>query len=95
MQGSYNYNILRDLLGDGIFTIDHEKWRQQRKVSSYEFSKKVLRDFSSVVFGKTGAKVAKVVSESASCNQTMDIQVSLFSPVAKFTYTYTSIFLVS
>ena len=95
MQGSYNYNILRDLLGDGIFTVDHEKWRQQRKVSSYEFSTKILRNFSSVVFRKNGAKVAKVVSESASCNQTMDIQVSLFSPVAKFTYTYTSIFLVS
>ncbi|RVX01054.1 Cytochrome P450 704C1 [Vitis vinifera] len=40
--GSYNYNILRDLLGDGIFTVDDEKWRQQRKVSSYEFSTKDL-----------------------------------------------------
>ena len=79
MQGSYNYNILRDLLGDGIFTVDDEKWRQQRKVSSYEFSTKVLRDFSSVVFRKNGAKLAIVVSESASFNQTMDIQVRLFT----------------
>lgn len=73
-KGSYNYNILRDLLGDGIFTVDDEKWRQQRKVSSYEFSTKVLRDFSSVVFRKNGAKLAIVVSEAASSNQTMDIQ---------------------
>lgn len=79
MQGSYNYNILRDLLGDGIFTVDDEKWRQQRKVSSYEFSTKVLRDFSSVVFRKNGAKLAIVVSEAASSNQTMDIQVRLFT----------------
>ena len=79
MQGSYNYNILRDLLGDGIFTVDDEKWRQQRKVSSYEFSTKVLRDFSSVVFRKNGAKLAKVVSEAARSNRTMDIQVRLFT----------------
>ena len=79
VQGSYNYNILRDLLGDGIFTVDDEKWRQQRKVSSYEFSTKVLRDFSSVVFRKNGAKLAKVVSEAARSNRTMDIQVRLFT----------------
>lgn len=79
MQGYYNYNILRDLLGDGIFTVDDEKWRQQRKVSSYEFSTKVLRDFSSVAFRKNGAKLAQVVSEAAGSKQSMDIQVRSFT----------------
>uniref|UniRef100_A0A5B7BCU9 Cytochrome P450 704C1-like n=1 Tax=Davidia involucrata TaxID=16924 RepID=A0A5B7BCU9_DAVIN len=73
-KGWYNYCILKDLLGDGIFTVDGDKWREQRKVSSYEFSTKVLRDFSSVVFRKNVAKLANLVSEAAASNQTMDIQ---------------------
>ncbi|THG02627.1 cytochrome P450 704C1-like [Camellia sinensis] len=73
-KGGYNYCILRDLLGDGIFTVDGDKWRQQRKVSSHEFSTKVLRDFSSVVFQKNVAKLANLISEAATSNQIMDIQ---------------------
>jgi len=75
-QGRYNYSLLKDLLGDGIFTVDGDKWRQQRKVSSYEFSTKVLRDFSSVVFRRTAAKLANILSEAASTNQIVDMQVN-------------------
>lgn len=73
-KGSHNYRILRDLLGDGIFTVDGEKWRQQRKISSYEFSTKVLRDYSSVIFRKTAVKLANIVSEAAISNRIIDIQ---------------------
>ncbi|KAJ9168550.1 hypothetical protein P3X46_020056 [Hevea brasiliensis] len=73
-KGEHNYNNLRDLLGDGIFTVDGDKWRQQRKVSSYEFSAKVLRDFSSVAFRKNAVKLAGIVSEAAKSNQSMDMQ---------------------
>ncbi|EEF32833.1 cytochrome P450, putative, partial [Ricinus communis] len=73
-KGEYNYNNLRDLLGDGIFTVDGEKWRQQRKVSSYEFSTRVLRDFSSIIFRENVVKLAGAVSEAAKSNQSMDIQ---------------------
>jgi cytochrome P450 len=77
MQGWYNYIILKDLLGDGIFTVDGDKWRQQRKISSHEFSTKVLRDSSSLIFRKSAAKLANMVSEAATSNQIIDIQVSL------------------
>lgn len=73
-KGWHNYTILKDLLGDGIFAVDGDKWRQQRKVSSYEFSTKVLRDFSSVVFQRNAAKLANILSEAASANQIVDIQ---------------------
>ncbi|KAK6239959.1 hypothetical protein QUC31_005428 [Theobroma cacao] len=73
-KGEYNYSLLKGLLGDGIFTVDGDKWRQQRKVSSYEFSTKVLRDFSSVVFRENAAKLATIVSEAANSNEIMDIQ---------------------
>ncbi|KAM3746347.1 hypothetical protein ACB098_06G196200 [Castanea mollissima] len=73
-KGLYNYMNLKDLLGDGIFTVDGDKWRQQRKISSHEFSTKVLRDFSSKIFRKNAAKFANIVSEAAIANQILDIQ---------------------
>lgn len=76
MQGSYNYVMLKDLLGDGIFTVDGDKWRQQRKIASHEFSTRVLRDSSSEVFRKSAAKLAHIVSEAATSNQIIDLQVS-------------------
>lgn len=79
MQGSYNYSILKDLLGDGIFTVDGEKWREQRKISSHEFSTKVLRDFSNAAFRKNAAKLAQLLSEAANSDKILDIQVSLIN----------------
>ncbi|XP_047319266.1 cytochrome P450 704C1-like isoform X2 [Impatiens glandulifera] len=73
-KGMYNYMNLRDLLGDGIFAVDGEKWRQQRKVSSHEFSTKVLRDFSSVIFRKNASKIANIISNTIVSGQTIDIQ---------------------
>ncbi|KAK4738732.1 hypothetical protein R3W88_002429 [Solanum pinnatisectum] len=64
LAGKYKtYSILKDLFGDGIFTL-----------SSHEFSTRVLRDFSSVVFRKNVAKLAHVLSEAANSNTTVDIQ---------------------
>ncbi|PHT39856.1 CytochromeC1 [Capsicum baccatum] len=73
-KGWYNYNILQDLLGDGIFTLDGDKWRKQRKLSSHEFSARVSRDFSSVVFRKNVAKFAHILSEAVKSNEIVDIQ---------------------
>ncbi|KAJ0098407.1 hypothetical protein Patl1_20001 [Pistacia atlantica] len=74
-QGLYQYNILTDLLGDGIFAVDGDKWKHQRKLSSYEFSTKILRDFSSVVFKTTAVKLARKVSEASVSNRSLDMQV--------------------
>ncbi|KAK4371938.1 hypothetical protein RND71_007322 [Anisodus tanguticus] len=73
-KGEYNYGNLKDLLGDGIFTVDGDKWRGQRKLSSHEFSTRVLRDFSSVVFRKNVAKLAHIMSEAVKSNKIVDIQ---------------------
>nr|AAZ39646.1 cytochrome P450 monooxygenase [Petunia x hybrida] len=73
-KGWYSYSILKELLGDGIFTVDGDKWREQRKLSSHEFSTRVLRDFSSVVFRKNVAKLAHILSEAANSNKIVDIQ---------------------
>ncbi|KAL5727885.1 hypothetical protein ACHQM5_001029 [Ranunculus cassubicifolius] len=73
-KGPYHYGILNDLLGDGIFVVDGEKWRHQRKVASYEFSTKVLRDFSSITFRTNAAKLVAKVSKAASLRVSFDLQ---------------------
>ena len=75
-KGEYNCTIVRDLLGDGIFAVDGDRWRQQRKLASSEFSTRVLRDFSCAVFRRNAAKLAGIVSEHEMGKQTLDIQVS-------------------
>ncbi|XP_031498891.1 cytochrome P450 704C1-like [Nymphaea colorata] len=72
-KGARHQEITKDLLGDGIFAVDGQRWRHQRKVASYEFSTKVLRDFSSVVFRRNAAALARKISEDAEANLSMDI----------------------
>ncbi|KAH0924945.1 hypothetical protein HID58_017201, partial [Brassica napus] len=55
-KGQNNRENLGDLLGHGIFAVDGEKWKQQRKLASFEFSARVLRDFSCSVFRTNAVK---------------------------------------
>ncbi|KAL6008026.1 hypothetical protein ACLOJK_033532 [Asimina triloba] len=73
-QGTKHYEVLSDLLGDGIFAVDGEKWRHQRRIASYDFSTKVLRDFSSHVFRSNAVKLAHAISDAATSKQIVDIQ---------------------
>lgn len=73
-KGVSNYENMSDLLGDGIFAVDGEKWKQQRKIASYDFSTRALRDFSGGVFNKNAAKLAHIVSNKATTKESMDFQ---------------------
>ncbi|KAL2892375.1 hypothetical protein RDABS01_008284 [Bienertia sinuspersici] len=42
-KGKYNRDILRDLFGEGIFAIDGDRWKQQRKLASFEFSTRISK----------------------------------------------------
>lgn len=68
---------MRDLFGDGIFAVDGEKWRHQRKLASYEFSTRVLRDFSTNIFRVNAAKLVSKISVSAVAGEVIDLQVCL------------------
>ncbi|KAK6926329.1 Cytochrome P450 [Dillenia turbinata] len=74
VKGEYNYEVMRDLFGEGIFAVDGDKWRHQRKLASYEFSTKVLRDFSTSVFRANAAILVSKISEVASAKQTLNLQ---------------------
>ncbi|XP_078448044.1 cytochrome P450 704C1-like [Wolffia australiana] len=73
-KGWYNHDNLGGLLGDGIFAVDGEKWRHQRKLASHEFSTRNLREYSSSAFRRDATRLAEVVSEAASSNQTVDLR---------------------
>ncbi|KAI4380597.1 hypothetical protein MLD38_006770 [Melastoma candidum] len=60
-KGEYNIDNVVDLLGEGIFAVDGEKWKHQRKLASYEFSTRVLRDYSCQSFRKYAAKLVRVI----------------------------------
>ncbi|CAK8573614.1 unnamed protein product [Lathyrus sativus] len=73
-KGWYHHGVLTDLLGDGIFTVDGEKWRHQRKSASYQLSTKSLREFSGSVFKSDAVKLAGIVSEAAISNNVIELQ---------------------
>jgi len=77
-RGKYSQDIMTDLFGEGIFAVDGNKWKQQRKVASYEFSTRVLRDFSCSVFRKNAAKLVRVISEFYLEGLVFDMQVSSY-----------------
>jgi cytochrome P450 len=70
---------MSEILGDGIFAVDSEKWKQQRKIASYDFSTRALRDFNGNVFSKNAAKLAHIVSNKAALKQPMEFQVTYLS----------------
>jgi len=74
MQGTFNYENTSDLLGDGLFAVDGDKWRQQRKIASYDFSTRALRDFSGAVFKRNAARLAGIVSGNAASGKPMEFQ---------------------
>ncbi|KAI7740216.1 hypothetical protein M8C21_001292 [Ambrosia artemisiifolia] len=44
-KGTRFISLLEELLGNGIFNAEGESWRLQRKISSYEFNTRSLRNF--------------------------------------------------
>ncbi|KAL6569415.1 hypothetical protein OROMI_013929 [Orobanche minor] len=76
-KGEVNQDIWRDLFGQGILVVDGEKWRQQRKLASSEFSTRFLRDFSCSVFRKNAAQLVSTVREFSKTDQFFDAQKAL------------------
>ena len=87
-KGEYHRTTLRDLFGHGIFIEDGENWKRQRKLASFEFSTRVLRDYSCAVFRTSAKKLVRIVANFSNAKQAFDMHVifllqaliSLFSP---------------
>ncbi|KAK4727123.1 hypothetical protein R3W88_032040 [Solanum pinnatisectum] len=74
-KGKLHHEVLEDYYGDGVFAVDGDKWKEQRKLSSPDFSKRVLRDVNSIIFRRNAAKLANILNEAANSNNTVDIQL--------------------
>ncbi|KAM7269211.1 hypothetical protein ACFE04_024708 [Oxalis oulophora] len=73
-KGETYHSYMEVLLGDGIFNVDGEQWRKQRKTASFEFASKNLRDFSTIVFREYSLKLFNILSHSSFDNQQVDMQ---------------------
>lgn len=73
-KGQYLQSKAADLFGQGIFVADGDNWRQQRKLASFEFSARVLRDFSCTIFRKNAGKLIRIISKFSIENSIFDIQ---------------------
>ncbi|KAJ7519220.1 hypothetical protein O6H91_20G029200 [Diphasiastrum complanatum] len=73
-KGKNFHEIMEVVLGDGIFNTDGESWKRQRKTASFEFSSKVLREFSAVVFRDYALKLARIVSHAAYSKEAIEMQ---------------------
>lgn len=73
-KGQYLQGIVADLFGQGIFVVDGVHWRQQRKLASFEFSTRVLRDYSCTIFRRNAGKLVRTISEFSMANNNFDIQ---------------------
>ncbi|XP_030450174.2 cytochrome P450 94B3-like [Syzygium oleosum] len=67
--------ILGDFLGRGIFNVDGELWRSQRKLASHEFSVRSLRDYAAMTLKEVVDGRLMPVLESLSVEgRTVDLQ---------------------
>ncbi|KAH7300169.1 hypothetical protein KP509_24G048000 [Ceratopteris richardii] len=68
-----NY-IARDFLGDGIFNSDGDVWKRHRKVASFEFSNRKLRDFSADAFREDALRIVRILHSAARSDNPIDLQ---------------------
>lgn len=84
-KGETYHSYMEVLLGNGIFNVDGELWRKQRKTASFEFASKNLRDFSTIVFREYSQKLHGILSRASFEGQVVDMQVTytniLFVPI--------------
>ncbi|KAG5008946.1 hypothetical protein JHK87_017461 [Glycine soja] len=74
-KGEVYHSYMEVLLGDGIFNVDGEPWKKQRKTASLEFASRNLRDFSTKVFKEYALKLSTILSQVSFLNQEIDMQV--------------------
>lgn len=74
-KGTYFRNMVRDLLGDGIFSADDEIWQKQRKTASIEFHSTKFRNLTTdSLFELVHSRLLPVLDESVDKRAVTDLQ---------------------
>ncbi|KAL9686070.1 hypothetical protein QQ045_023525 [Rhodiola kirilowii] len=67
--------LLEDFLGDGIFNVDANLWKLQRKTASYEFNTKSLRNFVMETVGlEISTRLIPLLKNASHSNRVFDLQ---------------------
>lgn len=78
VKGPVFHEILKDLLGDGIFNTDGKAWYVQRKTASHMFSHKVFTEIMEPVFLRHGDAVVSHLGRAAAAGSQLDMQDLFF-----------------
>ncbi|KAK1946018.1 Cytochrome P450 86A8 [Phytophthora citrophthora] len=81
-KGEYVHQVLSDLMGDGIFTVDGHKWMQQRKTTSNLFSMRELRESMATVVQENVYTLNEIFQRATE----MGKSVELFGLFNRFTF---------
>ncbi|KAK7312210.1 hypothetical protein VNO77_35911 [Canavalia gladiata] len=74
-KGGYFRNMVRDLLGDGIFNADNETWQKQRKTASIEFHSTKFRQLTTEsLFELVHKRLLPVLESSVKKSAAIDLQ---------------------
>lgn len=74
VKGEFSYEKQQEFLGDGIFSVDGLEWKRQRKVASYEFASRALRELSELSFRDQAIKLANLLVLEAKDKKSVDLQ---------------------
>jgi fatty acid omega-hydroxylase len=78
VKGANFHSIVRDLLGNGIFAVDGDAWKQQRRVASHMFSARSFRETIMAAFVRHGVELDAIMARHAASGQPLDISSLYF-----------------
>ncbi|KAJ7954546.1 Cytochrome P450 family protein [Quillaja saponaria] len=74
-KGHYFHDTVRDLLGDGIFSVDDETWQRQRKTASIEFHSTKFRQLTTEsLLELVHGRLLLVLEEAINKSSPIDLQ---------------------
>ncbi|KAI9343738.1 cytochrome P450 [Zopfochytrium polystomum] len=77
-KGPFFFSRTKDVLGHGIFAVDGDLWRVQRKFFSHIFNTKKFKEYVGVVFVEEMRELSDRLDEAADARETVDIQDLFF-----------------
>jgi cytochrome P450 len=73
IKGPLFFNLLNDLLGYGIFTVDGEAWKPQRKIASNIFTVSKFKTYVNHVFHSEMKEFISILDEQADKKTNLDL----------------------
>ncbi|XKL64937.1 hypothetical protein PGB90_005023 [Kerria lacca] len=73
LQKDCNYNFIKDMLGDGIFTSEIHKWKRNRQILNPAFNPHVLFDSFLKIFNEKNALLVQILKKELDTGKHFDL----------------------